>query len=206
MSEAVATTDDGDLLRRLRAGDDDAFSELYRRWQAPMYRFALRMSGSPAVAEDVTQEVFMAIMAEGSRYDPGRGAVSSYLYGIARHHVLRRLERERGLVPFPERDEDAAVPAASAWGELADPLAEAVRRERIDRVWQAVLALPPHYREAVVFCDLQGLSYAEVADVLGCPVGTVRSRLHRGRDLLGTKLQAVGPSRPVLRPATGGTP
>ncbi|HEV8253144.1 MAG TPA: RNA polymerase sigma factor [Vicinamibacteria bacterium] len=206
MREAVGPTDDGDLLRRLRGGDEDAFSELYRRWQGPMYRFALRMSGSPPVAEDVTQEVFMAIMAEGSRYDPSRGAVSSYLYGIARHQVLRRLDRERGLVPLPEHDDEATMPGASAWGELADPLAEAVRRERIDRVWQAVLALPPHYREAVVFCDLQGLRYTEVAEVLGCPVGTVRSRLHRGRELLGTKLQAVDPSRPALPTAAGGTP
>jgi RNA polymerase sigma-70 factor (ECF subfamily) len=206
MRDAVGLTDDGDLLKRLRTGDEDAFSELYRRWQGPMYRFALRMSGSPPVAEDVTQEVFMAIMAEGSRYDPSRGAVSSYLYGIARHQVLRRLDRERGLVPLPEHDDDLTTPGVSAWGELADPLAEAVRRERIDRVWQAVLALPAHYREAVVFCDLQGLRYTEVAEVLGCPVGTVRSRLHRGRELLGTKLQAVDPSHPVLRPAEGGTP
>jgi RNA polymerase sigma-70 factor (ECF subfamily) len=203
--EALGATEDGDLIRRLRTGDEDAFSELYRRWQGPMYRFALRMSGSPTVAEDVTQEVFMAIMGEGSRYDPQRGAVSSYLYGIARHQVLRRLERERGLVPLPDGDDVTPTPSNSAWGEIADPMAEAVRRERVDLVWQAVLALPPHYREAVVFCDLQGLSYSEVAEVLGCPVGTIRSRLHRGRDLLGSKLRAVDPSRPVLRPIAGGT-
>jgi RNA polymerase sigma-70 factor (ECF subfamily) len=201
----LGATEDGDLIRRLRTGDEDAFSELYRRWQGPMYRFALRMSGSPTVAEDVTQEVFMAIMGEGSRYDPQRGAVSSYLYGIARHQVLRRLERERGLVPLPDGDDAPTTPTSSAWGEIADPMAEAVRRERVDLVWQAVLALPPHYREAVVFCDLQGLSYSEVAEVLGCPVGTIRSRLHRGRDLLGSKLRAVDPSRPVLRPIAGGT-
>lgn len=206
MNAVPTVPEDGDLLRRLRTGDEDAFSELYRRWQGPMFRFALRMSGSRPVAEDVTQEVFMALMAEGARYDPSRGAVSSYLYGIARHQVLRRLERERGFVPLPEHEDTAPASSASFWGEVADPMTEAVRRERVDLVWQAVLALPPHYREAVVFCDLQELSYAEVAEVLGCPVGTVRSRLHRGRELLGAKLQSVDPARPALRPVAGGTP
>jgi RNA polymerase sigma-70 factor (ECF subfamily) len=182
------TAADDDLLRRVRRGDEAAFSALYRRWQAGIYRYALRMSGSPSVAEDVTQDVFMALMEDGGRYDPGRGPLSSYMYGIARNKVLRRLERERGYVPLVVAADDGADDPAWTAGE--DPLADLARRERVDLVWQAVLALPPHYREVVVLCDLQELTYEEVAAVLGCALGTVRSRLHRARDLLATRLRS----------------
>src|ERR1044071_8790124 len=83
MKEALATTNDETLLRLMRAGDTEAFAELYDRRQAGVYRFALRMSGSPSIAEDVTQDVFMALMRDGNAYDSVRGSVAAYLYGIA---------------------------------------------------------------------------------------------------------------------------
>jgi len=189
---------DDDLLRRIRGGEEAAFTTLYRRWQGPIYRFALRMSSRPAVAEDVAQETFMALIAGADRFDPERGSLSSYLYGIARHRVLRRLEKDGAYVPMEEETDDETPRRAASETVQDDPLAELVRRERIDRVRDAVLGLPAHYREAVVLCDLQRLSYEEAAEALGCAVGTVRSRLHRGRGLLVGKLRILAEAEPVL--------
>lgn len=166
---------------------------LYRRRQAGIYRFALHMSGSQTIAEDVTQEVFMVLMRESHGYDATRGALSSYLYGIARNHVLRFLDRNRPFVPMTIDDYGEETSAADE--QLVaqdDPLAELARNETIANVRQAILALPSHYREVVVLCDLHELSYAEAAEILSCAVGTIRSRLHRARALLVEKLRASG--------------
>ena len=180
------------------AGDDQAFTALYRRHQGQVYRFALLMSGSVAIAEDVTQEVFLVLIREAQRYDPARGELSAFLYGVARNHVLRRIERDRSFVPLIE-DSDAseAVPLTQLI-DRDDPLGNFTRNEVIRLVRQAVVALPARYREAVVLCDFQELTYAEAASVLGCPVGTVSSRLHRGHALLIEKLRAVRKSDSTL--------
>src|SRR5215510_9686569 len=91
---------DSDLLMRLLQGDEEAFISLYRRRQAAVFRFALQMCGSESIAEDVTQEVFMTLMREGAAYNPQRGSVMAYLYGMARNFVLRKLERENRFVPI----------------------------------------------------------------------------------------------------------
>src|SRR5437899_13095840 len=106
---------DEELLRRMLAGDEDAFTALYERRQAAVYRFALQMSGSRGIAEDVTQEVFLTLMREGGQFDAGRGPLATYLYGMARHLVLRRLGRERAFAPIddePEQAGGAATPRA----------------------------------------------------------------------------------------------
>jgi RNA polymerase sigma-70 factor (ECF subfamily) len=135
----------------------------------------------------VVQEVFMALIREGRRFDPSRGALSSYLYGVARNQVLRRLERERPFAASLDED-DGREAADDAHDARPDPLSELARAETVASVRQAVLALPAHYREVVVLCELQEMSYAEAACALGCAVGTVRSRLHRARSLLVGKL------------------
>src|SRR5687768_3971721 len=86
------------------SGDAKAFEALYDRRQGEIYRYALRMTGSPAIAEDVTQEVFLSLMRDRTYYQEGRGSVKSYLYGMARHRLLRRLERERTLVSLDTDD------------------------------------------------------------------------------------------------------
>jgi RNA polymerase sigma-70 factor (ECF subfamily) len=184
-----ATTSDEDLLRLVRSGNEPAFTALYRRRQGAIYRFALHMSGSESVAEDVTQEVFIALMRDSERYDPAKGSLSAYLYGIARNHVLRHLERDRCLVPIDEQADEAESPAAYA--VEGDPLGDLTRNEMIEAVRQSVLALPAHYREVVALCDLHEMSYDEAAAALDCAVGTVRSRLHRARALLVKKLRAA---------------
>lgn len=184
MFEMPALSDE-DLLGRARAGDAQAFGTLYRRRQGGIYRFALQMSGCTAAADDITQEVFLALIRGGCAYEAGRGPLAGYLYGIARNQVLRHLQRRRDQVAFGEGEEDVPTPGASTLDDLA-------RQQRIESVRQAVLALPPLYREVVVLCDLQEMEYAAAAQVVGCAVGTIRSRLHRGRALLLEKLQRGG--------------
>lgn len=186
---------DEELLRLTVAGDADAFTTLYRRRQAGIYRFALQMCGSEGIAEDVTQEVFMTLVGRDPRmFDPARGSLAAYLYGVARNQVLRRLEKERHFVAMTDETmEDGNGSAGTASAEYTsdgrDPLAELARHELIETVQQAVLALPAHYREVVVLCELHEMSYAEAAAALGCAVGTVRSRLHRARSLLVGRLR-----------------
>jgi RNA polymerase sigma-70 factor (ECF subfamily) len=170
------------LLRRMLQGDEEAFTALYRRRQGAVYRFALHMTNSVSAAEDITQEVFLALIENGRRFDATRGKVLSFLYGIARNHALRRIEKEWRIEPETVIEDYAGD---------EDMLGDVLRREAIDRVRRAIVALPPMYREAVVLCDIEDLPYEEAAAVLECPVGTVRSRLSRGRAMLAQKLARV---------------
>ena len=178
---------DCELLRSMLAGDEEALSVLYRRRQGAIYRFALQMSGSKTIAEDVTQEVFLFLMREGHLFDPARGSVSAFLFGVARNHVLRRLRVEQHLAPMGD-DFDDDVPLIHAIADVC-PLEDLTRAETIESVRKAVLSLPSKYREVVVLCELQDISYEETAEILGCAIGTVRSRLHRARALLLAKLR-----------------
>src|SRR5262245_17032599 len=177
------TLSDDELLRLMRAGDERAFLELYQGRGSAIYRFALRMSGSEAIAEDVTQDVFMTLINDLVRFDSARGSLTSYLFGIARNQVLRRIEKDRFLTPIVDDQSDDNLVS------LTDPLSDLTRRETIESVRQAVLALPVHYREVVVLCDLHEMSYVDAAEALGCALGTVRSRLHRARALLVEKMR-----------------
>jgi RNA polymerase sigma-70 factor (ECF subfamily) len=187
MMAGLTEVRDEQLLRLMQGGDEDAFTTLYRRRQGGIYRFVLEMSGSPSLAEDVTQEVFMALIRDSRGYDPSRASLGAYLLGMARHHALRFLKRDRTYVSIEDgsRDNSDLAPLSPE-----DPHSAMSRRERIHSVQQAILSLPGHYREAVVLCDLNEMSYEDAASVLGCSVGTVRSRLHRGRALLIQKLSA----------------
>jgi len=179
---------DNELLQAMQAGDEEALAALYRRRQPGIYRFALQMCGSQELAEDITQEVFMVLMRETPTFDPARGSLSAFLMGIARHQVLRRLQRERFYVSMNE-DPDNGSLSSQVLVTTVGPLEEMSRTEAIEAVRRAVLALPERYREVVVLCDLQEMSYGETAEILGCAIGTVRSRLHRARALLIGKLR-----------------
>jgi RNA polymerase sigma-70 factor (ECF subfamily) len=138
------------------------------------------MTGSPAVAEDVAQEVFLAVIQDAGRYSPTRAAVLPWLLGIARNQARRRLsERRFESIPGGSAEPGVAVDPADGLTRLRQ--AEALRR--------ALVALPVLYREAVVLCDLQELTYQDAADAAGCAIGTVRSRLHRGRQMLAASMR-----------------
>jgi RNA polymerase sigma-70 factor (ECF subfamily) len=179
MQHFAEATDD-DLLRHMLAGGEDAFTALYRRHQGSVYRFALHMSGSTDIAEEVTQEVFMFLIRAAKQYDPERGSLNGFLVGVARNHVLRRLHRDRTYEDAPG---DLLAVDEDTFGQI-------VRNRRIDCLRKALLALPEHYREVLVLCELEELDYARAAEVLGCPIGTVRSRLSRARTVLASRLRA----------------
>jgi RNA polymerase sigma-70 factor (ECF subfamily) len=181
-------TPDEALMPRIAAGDALAFAELFRRRQGEVYRFALHMSASTSMAEDVTQDVFLQVMRDAARFEPARGAVGPWLFGIAKNFVRRRFERERAHQPLVDEDtgQEIDVPAV-----CADPLTDITTAERLETLRRAILTLPLLYREVLVLCDLQEMPYVGAAATLGCAVGTVRSRLHRGRTLLAAKMSAL---------------
>ena len=213
------TTDPRDdrLLRRMMAGDEDAFADLYREKHPAIYRFALHMTGNKAVAEDVAQEVFMTLIRDPQRFDPARGTLGGFLFGVARNHMRKRWEQDRRLVSFAGDADDlgemassGATSASSPFGKgangngngnghgyasVATSRDEFALRETIGRVRQAISTLPENYREVVILCELEEMSYEEAASVLSCPVGTVRSRLHRARAMLVDKLREAHPVR-----------
>ena len=183
---------DEQLLAQALNGDEEAFAVLYRRRQGPIYRFALHMSGSTHIAEEVTQEVFLFLVQRGQDFDAQRGTLAAYLFGVARNYVRRALERNypEHVLGSPLEDEAASLMVES------DPSEGIARRQTSDAVLKAVLSLPEHYREVVVLCDLHELSYADAAQAAGCAIGTIRSRLHRAHEMLSKKLQhsaAVAP-------------
>jgi RNA polymerase sigma-70 factor (ECF subfamily) len=176
---------DEQLLAQALAGDEDAFTTLYRRRQGPVFRFALHMSGSVQIAEEVTQDVFVFLVQRGQSFEPSRAALGAYLFGVARNYVRRALEHSysESLLSSPVEFESQSL-------VVADDPAEGIARDQTSTaVWKAVLSLPEHYREVVVLCDLQECTYADAAAALGCAIGTVRSRLHRAHDILGKKLR-----------------
>lgn len=208
MAETVETRDI-ELIRRLSAGDDDAFLEFYRRHQGGLYRYAVHMSGSPQSAADVVQETFLTLIRHAKKYDEQKGTPAAFLFGIARNHLRKLHEKEGRYVPLS--DELGKGISTGAIGELAhtngnghssaraghaELILEGLERAQIAELLRdAILTLPDHYREPVTLCDLEGKSYGEAAALLECPVGTVRSRLNRARSILLDK----------LRPARAGT-
>ena len=195
---------DSRLYQAALAGEEAAFTALYRRWQGSVYRFALRLSNSASIAEDVTQEAFLALLDADSRFDPAKGSLSSYLYGIARNQVLRRMAKERLFRPMDEETEGSDLGTALQVPLTPDPLGDLTHQERLASLYRAIDALPLRYREVVLLCELEELGYAETAQALGCPEGTVRSRLHRARALLLEKLcrqASEGRCVPGIEPA-----
>jgi len=180
------------LLARMRRGDEAAFVALYRRHSDAVYRLALLYCGSSAAAADVTQDTFLHFIAQPGQYDPARGSIAAWLCGIARN-LARRLHGMREDATDPaELADDLAPYAQQVDGDT--PLERLLRDEAAERVRRAVAALPPHYRDVVILCELSELSYAEAAQVCGIDIGTVRSRLSRARTHLAQRLALLRPS------------
>jgi RNA polymerase sigma-70 factor (ECF subfamily) len=184
------TEADDVLLGRVARGDEESFTTLYRRHQAAMYRFALRMTGHRWAAEEIVQDVFMTLIRTPKKYDASRGSLASFLYGITRNKVLKHLERSPREVSLDEKAEDGTGPGI-VLQDSSTPATLAETRERRQRVRSAVLDLPTEFREAVILCDLDEMSYQDAARIADCPIGTIRSRLHRGRTLLLAQLEIL---------------
>jgi RNA polymerase sigma-70 factor (ECF subfamily) len=190
---ALAEPSDAELVRRATAGEREAFAAIYDRHQGVVYRFARMMSGSRSVAEDVTQEVFVTLMRNLRRYEPGRSGLATYLYGVTRNLVRNRLRRERRFVEIAVVEEEA-----TACRE--DPSTALIHSELLTELRRIIVQLPSRFREVVILCDLHALSYAEAAAALEIPVGTVRSRLSRGRRLVAARIRDAERPKESLSP------
>jgi RNA polymerase sigma-70 factor, ECF subfamily len=179
-------TTDERLLHDIRAGKETAFRELYAQYQGVLFRFALHMTGSAATAEDIAHDVFIQLISKPSSYKASKGPLSAYLFGITRNLACASLRRTQANRAFDDVAE-ADMPLVSDT-ELMDCLSTS---EALNSLRRALLALPEPFREVVVLCDLEEMSYSAAATVLECSAGTIASRLHRAHKLLRTKLVRI---------------
>lgn len=184
---AQSPSDDVELLRQLAKGDEAAFHIFYERYQGPVFRFAWYMSGNQTTAEEVAQEVFLQMIRNPRKFDTAKGTLAGYLFGITRNLVRRQMATSLLDVPL----EDEELKDDSALAPDIDVLSEIERQERLELLHKSLLALPAVYREALILCELEEMSYPEAAAVLGCAEGTVASRLHRARTMLKSRLQSM---------------
>jgi RNA polymerase sigma-70 factor (ECF subfamily) len=182
---------DENLVVALRSGKEEAFVALYGRRRGAIYRFSLHMTGSATLAEDITQEVFLTLIRDRCGYDPQRGTLAGYLFGIARKLVLRHLSRNRALGDAETNDRKTLA----NFGACADPMVDLMRQEGIEELRRAVLALPKRYREVVVLCDLEEVDYLEAARLLNCPMLLEKLR-HRIEPP--SRLKVLDPARSLI--------
>ena len=182
-------SDDIQLLRALRQGDATAFQTLYRQHRSGLYSFALLHSGAPDVAADVVQEVFMGLLSDSYGFDPLKGMLANFLYGVARNLVLSHARQNRRWVQPTGDDDDEDDGLAQVIDTAAGPLARLLDDEAVEHLRRALAALAPHYRDVVILFELHEKSYQEIAQICQLEIGTVRSRLSRGRAALAKALE-----------------
>jgi RNA polymerase sigma-70 factor (ECF subfamily) len=177
---------DQQLLRALRGGDENAFRLLYERHQGALFRFALHMTGSKATAEEVTQDVFMHLIGKPRSYDPNKAPLSAYLFGMARNLARRAVQNASLDVCLDDAEELDVAPALDV-----DVIEKLSNSDELDSLRKALLGLPDLYREVIVLCDLEEMSYAQAAAIVECSSGTIASRLHRAHNMLRNRLCRV---------------
>jgi RNA polymerase sigma-70 factor, ECF subfamily len=195
-SDSNATqADDAELVRRLGEGDSCAAQALYGRHVGALLRFAVAIGGCRQTAEDAVHDTFIELLRHPGRFDPRRGSLGAYLFSIARHRMARSARTARRSVQLQDEPSDSSASAGTECiaARLMTAEDEAERAHTIDQVRTAILALPLLHREIIALCDLEELPYADVALILSCPLGTVRSRLHRARAQLAQQLQTSAP-------------
>jgi RNA polymerase sigma-70 factor (ECF subfamily) len=169
-----AQLDDLALHRRLVAGDPGGFEALYRRYSAPAYGLALRVTGQGGLAQDVVHEAFMALWRAPEAYDPTRGPFRTFFLSLVHHRAVDTVRREERL---RRRTERALNPGAAVDEDVAEGVVEeawlAVRRVEVR---QALTTLPPEQRNVLEMAYFQGYTQARIADELGIPLGTVKTR------------------------------
>lgn len=179
-------TEGDELLERCRRGDEGAWRELVTRHSRKVFGLCYRFSGRVDEAEDLTQEVFLRVYQSLDRYRSTGGAFSTWLMTVARNHAIdhyRRRREERNRRDDGAEGEMELLPS----GEEG-PVMALERKERVQLVQRGLRALPEDLRDPIILCDLQGLPYEEAARVLEVPLGTVKSRLNRGRLELAKRL------------------
>ena len=188
----MASDEGSTIMLRIKGGDERAFGELVERYQEEMLNYFFRLSGDRYSAEDMTQELFLRVFRFRDRYEP-RASFRSFMYSLARNLWIDRYRKAR------IRPRTASLD--TGWGrrgegrmEFSDtrtptPPEAAVRKERVRRLAAALERLPERQREVLVLCLEGRLRYAEIAEIVGIPLGTVKSRVHaavvRLRELMG---------------------
>jgi RNA polymerase sigma-70 factor (ECF subfamily) len=189
-SEEQGPEFDARFVVRLQHRDEEAFSSLVLVYEKRIFQLVWRMLGSKEEAEDLTQEVFVKVYQTLDRFAEDHGSFPAWLMTVARNqaidHYRRRREEHRRKADDPE------ILEFTASGEEG-PLRALERHERVALVHRGLRALPPDLREPLILCDLQGLPYEEVARTLQIPLGTVKSRINRGRLELAKRLQRRRP-------------
>ncbi len=192
-------------LQALAAGSREAFSAIYREYGRHVFCVARKYTASRELAEEIAQETFLFLLREPDKYDPARGELGAYLAGVARQLARRALDRVGRTLSIDSEEEQVPDDA------VVSALHGIIEHQQWRHLHEAVASLPEPYREIVVMHHLEELSYEEIAEALACPLGTVRSRLSRGRDLLARKLAGWRSGRPLAeeqsnpQPGKGGT-
>jgi RNA polymerase sigma factor (sigma-70 family) len=176
--------DDTERMARLAAGDTGALRELYEKHGRALLRFSSAMCRSRQAAEDLVHDTFVALLRGPHLFDPAQGTAFNYLCGVLRHRISRHFRQQKRWVTLVDDDSAAAAHDASPADEIA-------RSEVSAEFRRAMLELPLQHREIIALCDLEELPYHAVAAILQCPIGTVRSRLHRARALLTIRLASL---------------
>jgi RNA polymerase sigma-70 factor (ECF subfamily) len=166
------------LLNRASRGDEAAFLLLYERHRDAVFRFAYRLLGSAGLAEDITQDCFLSLLRQPTRFDSTRASLRTYLLAAARNLSSKHFRHAGSEVLVDELTEEPRVP------EGAEPLRQLLDEELSSEVQRAVESLPPLQREALVLFEFEELSLAEIAEIVGADTGAVKSRLHRARQRL----------------------
>lgn len=177
-------SDDSRRMARLAAGDTSALRELYEKHGRALLRFSSAMCRSRQAAEDLVHDTFVALLRGPHLFDPEQGTAFNYLCGVLRHRISRHFRQQKRWVALVDGDDSAAAHEPGPADEIARSEVSAVFR-------QAMLELPLQHREIIALCDLEELPYHAVAAILDCPIGTVRSRLHRARALLTIRLASL---------------
>jgi RNA polymerase sigma-70 factor (ECF subfamily) len=184
MGEDERDAEDHILIQRFLAGEVAAFDGLVARYYQRIDRLAQQIVRNPLAAEDITQEAFLRAYRALPRFR-GEASFYSWLYRIALNLCLNYLRQQANRLSSTEASHASSLPA------VADPSALLEHQERERLVRGAIDALPAHYRVAIILRDLEGLSYQEIADILGIPLGTVKSRINFGKHLLRQALRAI---------------
>lgn len=185
---------DADLVRRYLEGDVEAFGTLVERHERRVYSLALRMTGREEDARDATQDAFLSALRKLQTFR-GEAAFTTWMHRVTVNACYDLLRRRLRAPLLRERDEDEGPRPEPGTPDHADEIDLSID------VRAALLQVPLDFRAVLVLCDVQDLSYEDAAEALGVPVGTVKSRLHRGRVALA---RALGPPEARERADTGG--
>ena len=187
--KAQRRAEDVELLARIVARDERAVEALYDRYSRPLYSLAYQVTGAERFAQDVVQEVFVALWRDASRFDPARGAVAPWLFSLARHKAIDFVRREQNV---RKRTADVDLELHEADDDVDQETWHRIRR---DKVREAIEELTPAQREALELAFFGGLTHVEVSEQLGIPLGTaktrIRSALLRLRDILGDSVSEL---------------